>query len=75
MPAQVDQVLFQGEAFRPTQGGVEHAPQVVNTRHHRVVILDNVIDGEHSQTVAVRFDTDRHIKIVGYQPFGHGSTS
>ena len=46
---------------------------VVPAPNHRVVILDNVIHGEHSQTVAVRFDTDRQVEIVGYQPFGHGS--
>ena len=47
MPTGVNEVLLDGEVLvRPALGMAEEGPQRLAIRHHRVVVLDDVVDGD-----------------------------
>jgi hypothetical protein len=63
MPPEIDEILFKGKTDGPLATGPDRS-EVLLTGHNGVVVLDDVIDGEHAKA-----------KLLGFKSLGNQEVS
>jgi hypothetical protein len=63
VPAEIDQVLLQGQPARPVIMRAHQAHEVALTAHHCIVIGDEIAHGQHAGGEAVLAEPHGHRKI------------
>src|SRR5262249_19310969 len=48
MPTEIDQILLECQSIRPTALWPDR-PKVLDARHHRILILDDIVDRKHAK--------------------------
>jgi hypothetical protein len=66
MPAEVNEILLESEAFGPFGFG-PNGLEVFDAGHHGIVVLDDIIDRQHAKSKLRRLQFLRDLEICRYE--------
>ena len=63
MPAEINEILFQCQSARPTAERSQKADEPVNTRHDRIIVLNEVVYRQRPKQEVVAIEVPRDDEI------------